>query len=389
MKSVVHTKKEWSPRPWQIRGSSKTKIKGEGARKSTRRRKSNDTRHSQKSSKLGSFSQGVTHTASTFAESARVQVHTATSKIKDAAATVANALKVLWGKFITGFKKALSASGPQMMRTLQRCAELLCRGLVKLLRVVFLPLLTMMRLVYKTTEAITYTLLTQWKRVFSLLFFMVAIVVCMDEQKLVDALLPREVTTPSKEETDATATATSNGSRIHDTYGRKVTAVKKVFQKCLYIPLSTFLAVGLPQLTYELLRVWHLILVDGVVLLRDLMVSGLDSAKTLMPESISKCMRWDLLESESMGARLAGIRKNQVVNGRDPLLRSYLAAKSTLAKTHRSWFVRKGKSSEAESREKVAASSVSEHKNWWNTAMQSAKQGVHGAHNRYVRADFG
>jgi len=258
-------------------------------------------------------------------------------KIKKASSVSATVSRA-WKTFYNYVRYAFTLTGTAFERALVYAVKTFYNAFVTLFKVLFYPLLLVTRSIHYVTKSVATFFITQWKRVIGVLFIVFATTMTLDETRftsLVTEPEPEPEPTGGRESGESTMDGAHQQQppktvHHHRTMQQKTKALQHTMLHDLYVPLLTFVTIGLPQLTYEMLRIWHFVLADGATSFVDMFVSSLRFAKSLLPESLQSCMQWQALESASLSTRLAQSRSKQRTT--DPLLQSYVSALQTIAK---------------------------------------------------------
>ena len=246
-------------------------------------------------------------------------------------------LHTAWTSFLHYVKHAFTLTGQAFKKAIVYAIQTLYSAFVKIFKVVFYPLLLITRSIQYVSKSIAKVFITQWKRIISVLFIIVATSMTMDENKLASIIhgpsgddgvdeeqLPnRSSSTPSPPSPSPLPSSKTPPTLVQG-MRNKLKLLQSALMKYLYQPLLTFVSIGLPQLAYEILRIWHFVLADGATSFIDMFVSSLRFAKSILPTSFQSCLQWDLLSSPSFSSRLAQNRKTQ--RSTDPLLGAYVSA---------------------------------------------------------------
>lgn len=289
-----------------------------------------------------------------------------TQKKKHQRFSIVGPFRVAWATFVHYVKKAYtysSGGGEPFVDALSKGFRVLCKMLIRLLRFLFYPVVLITRGVKYITKHIAKAFFTQWKRILAVLFIALALVVSIDEYKLA--------------EWAGVQTVASNNA--HTLALNKASLVKTLLGQQFLTPLIGFLTVGLPQLTYEMLRIWHFVLADGMTSLLDMMVAGLKLAKALLPSSAKALIAWDKLESATFSKRLHEARTADIHIG-DPLLKSYLNAHQTLLD-------RQKQSKDAFRKAGWKKESRADLDKLWHSIKEDAKSGRSTSYNKYIKGE--
>ena len=259
--------------------------------------------------------------------------------------------------------KAFRCTGEAFTRALTKAMRLFSKTLIRLLKFVFYPVVVITRGVRTITKGVAKMFFTHWKRIFAVLFLILAFIVSVDEYKLAEWAGHSIVQSDNA------------GTMMHN----KAQMVNSILQQYFTTPLLTFISVGLPQLTYELLRVWHFVLADGAMSMLDLMVSGLRLSKSLLPESLRGLMNWQKLESLHFSKRLHNARTAEIQQG-DPLLKSYLNAQRAMLRKqkHTSEALQKAGWSKASRKDLDVV---------WKETVNETQRSGQSAYKKYIEGD--
>ena len=296
-------------------------------------------------------------------ESSASTTHATTTQKNRGSFSITATFGVAWKRFARYAEKAYQYTGEPFVNALSKAFRVLRKMLTKLLKFVFYPIVVITRGIRFITKNIAKAFFAHWKRILAVLFVVLALVVSIDEHKLAQWA--------------GASTPTSVNAQV--LVENKAQLVSALLSKHLVTPLLSFLAVGLPQLTYELLRVWHFVLADGMTSLLDTMVAGLKLAKAILPASARSLIDWHKLESTQFSKRLHDARTADIQNG-DPLLKSYLNA-------HQAMMRRQKQSVDAfrqagwkkESREGLDT--------LWKDIRQDSKDATKASYQKYITGD--
>ena len=271
--------------------------------------------------------------------------------------------RTAWAMFVHYVKTAYTYTGEPFVNALSKGFRVLCKMIIRLLQFLFYPVVLITRGIKYITKTIAKAFFTQWKRILAVLFVALALVVSIDEYKLA-----QWVGAPTVGSGDAHALAQN-----------KAHLVKVLLGQHFLTPLIGFLVTGLPQLTYEMLRIWHFVLADGMTSLLDLMVAGLKLAKALLPSSAQSLVAWDKLESKRFSKRLHAARTADIESG-DPLLKSYLNA-------HHALLSRQRQSSDAFRKAGWKKESRADLDKLWDNIRSDVKSGRSASYSKYIKGE--
>jgi hypothetical protein len=259
---------------------------------------------------------------------------------------------------------AYHSHGKDFLKQFTRAIRLLSHMLIKLLKVVFYPILLITKTVSYVTKNTVKFFFMAWKRVLAVVFLMLAVVMCVNEHRLAEwsgVTLSR---------------ADNKKSPIH----RKLLLSKDILVEHLYTPILTFLSVGLPQLTYEVLRIWHFILADNATFLLDMLATAVRFAKRLLPESWQSLLAWERLEKNGFAKQLQEGRKKDIRKG-DTLLKFYLNASNTIVDTSK-------RSTHAFLNAGWSGSSREELDVLWKNTISDTSNNAYAVYGKYIRGEI-
>ena len=272
-------------------------------------------------------------------------------------------LRAVSTSFVHYVKKAFRCTGEAFAHALTKAMRIISKTLIRLLRFVFYPIVVITRGVRTITKGIAKMFFAHWKRIFAVLFLILAFIVSVDEYKLAEWAGHSIVQSDNA------------GTLLHS----KVQLVHSILQQHFTTPLLTFISVGLPQLTYELLRVWHFVLADGAMSMLDLMVAGLRLSKVLLPSALHGLMDWKKLESLHFAKRLHDARSADIQQG-DPLLKSYLNAQHTMLRKQKH-------TSDALHKAGWSKASRKDLDRVWEETVKDTQQSGQSAYKKYIEGD--
>lgn len=272
-------------------------------------------------------------------------------------------LRAISASFVHCVKKAFRCTGEAFANALTKAMRLISNALIRLLRFVFYPIVVITHGVRTITKGIAKMFFTHWKRIFAVLFLILAFIVSVDEYKL------------SEWAGHSIMQSDNAGTLLHT----KAQLVHSILQQHFTKPLLTFISVGLPQLTYELLRVWHFVLADGAMSMLDLMVAGLRLSKALLPGALHGLVDWKKLESLHFAKRLHDARSADIQQG-DLLLKSYLNAQRTMLRKQQH-------TSDALHKAGWSKESRKDLDRVWEETVKDTQQSRQSAYKKYIEGD--
>ena len=237
-------------------------------------------------------------------------------KLSESLSSLSAFVKKYCQKAKTSIVDAYNSHGKDFIKQFTRAMRLLSHMLIKLLKVVFYPIILITKAVSYVTKKTVKFFFMAWKRVLAVVFLMLAVVLCVNDHRLAEW----------------SGVTLSRADNKKDPMHRKLLLSKQILIEHLYTPILTFLSVGLPQLTYEVLRIWHFILADNATFLLDMLATSVRFAKRLLPQSWQSLLAWERLEQNGFAKQLQEGREKDIRKG-DTLLKFYLNASNTIVDT--------------------------------------------------------
>ena len=177
-------------------------------------------------------------------------------------------------KLLNMIRDVATGAGSRTLAVITTTLRVLCRSICTTLRVLFAPLRYARSLARMSTA-----LAVRYMRTLLMCTFALWIVVFSWTDGALRVWAGEDVH-PRKGPNLATSkrhTSLSVREKMHHT--------NTVLLKHLIRPLKSFLLFGIPQLTYELLRLWHVVLLHSGTATYDLLVDGVHGAVRLLHDS--------------------------------------------------------------------------------------------------------
>ena len=166
-------------------------------------------------------------------------------------------------------------------RTLIATVRVTCRVIIATLRFLCAPIVIAGALVRTSTQFVLRYLRLVLMGVFATWIF----VFSWTDGALLAWARDSTHTTKSNNDSDNNHTPNMDKFNVPLTTLKRAQHVNRIIKEHLVGPLKTFLLFGIPQLTYEMLRVWHLILLHGGTRLFDFLLNGVRDGMALLYRS--------------------------------------------------------------------------------------------------------